>query len=71
MIDDIVEMILKEARARKGKDLVGQINSVMNEATTKIMGILDNIREEERREKEDEDKRANSERFISSNGEGS
>lgn len=56
MIDEIVELILKEARTRKGQDLVGAINAVKNEVTSKIMDIYANIREEERRKKEDENK---------------
>jgi len=53
-IDEIVELILKEARARKRQDLVGAINSVKNEVMLKFTVIYDNIREEERRKKEDE-----------------
>lgn len=56
MIDEIVELILKEARARNMKDLVGAINSVKNEVMLKFMDIYANIREEERRKKEDENK---------------
>lgn len=54
MIDEIVELILKEAKARNMRDLVGAINSVENEVMLKFMDIFANIREEERRKKDDE-----------------
>ena len=52
-IDDIVEMILKEARARKGHYLTFHIYRVSMEIQTRIMDIMDKAREEERRKKED------------------
>lgn len=54
MIDDIFELILKEASTRNGQDLVAAINAVKNEVTLKIIDIYDNIRLEERRKKRDE-----------------
>jgi len=56
MIDDIVEMILKEARGRNGKDIVFQAYRVMREVDTKIINMMDKHREEKRRIKEDENK---------------
>jgi len=56
MIDDIVEMILKEARARKGHNLTFHAYRVCMETQTLIMDIMDKAREEERRIREDENK---------------
>ena len=56
MIDDIVEMILKEARARSLEDNVANIYAVMMDIDDKIIKILVNIRDEERRRKKDENK---------------
>jgi len=56
MIDDIVEMILKEARGRKQEDPVTGIYQVMKIIETQIIGVISNSREEERRKREDEKK---------------
>jgi hypothetical protein len=56
MIDDIVEMLLKEARGRKGNNLTFHVYRVCMETQTRIMNIMDKDREEERRKKEDENK---------------
>lgn len=49
MIEEIVEMILKEARSRKGRDLGGQIYAVLMQVDKEIIDMMDNLREEERR----------------------
>jgi len=54
MIDEIVEMILKEARARDRVDLISNIYSVMMDIEKSIVQIMENIRIEERRKEEDE-----------------
>lgn len=54
MIEDIVQMILKEARSREGIDSVACIYQVMNDIEREIIGIIEIIRKNERRQKEDE-----------------
>ena len=56
MIDQIFEMIMREARTRHGPDLVSNIATVYGEVSSKIMEAMAQIREEERREKTDENK---------------
>ena len=56
MIDDIVEMILKEARARNGHNLTFHVYRVCMETQTRIMDLMDKAREDERRKREDENK---------------
>jgi len=56
MIDDIVEMILKEARGRAGDDPVVEIYRVQREIEYFLVSVIENIRAEERREEEDENK---------------
>jgi len=56
MIDDIVEMVLIEARRRKGFSLISKINSVSNEVSLKLIDIMDNIPVQERGKREDENK---------------
>jgi len=56
MIDDIVEMVLKEARRRPRKDLVSNIYSVALDINSAMMLILADLREEERRKEKDENK---------------
>ena len=51
MIDEIVEMILKEARARKGLSLVTRIYNVHNEVNRKIGEVMKIVHDEERRKK--------------------
>jgi len=57
MIDQIVELILKEARTRTSKDLVANIHTVYSEVSGRILQTMDRLREEERRGKNNEDKR--------------
>jgi len=56
MIDDIVEMILKEARARKGHNLTFHVYRVSMEIQSRTIYIMEKANEEERRKKEDENK---------------
>jgi len=56
MIDDIVEMVLKEARASKEQDLTTRIAKVLIAVVRKAAEIIDNETQEERRKKEDEKK---------------
>lgn len=51
MIDEIVDLILKEARTRKGNDLVTNIHNVTLQVTLKVIQILDQTRQEERRQR--------------------
>lgn len=53
MIDDIVEMILKEARARKGANLSVRIYNVTCEVDRAVGEIMRKFFHEERRKKED------------------
>ena len=52
-IDDIVEMILKEARLRKVPNVKQKILSVHSDVWGALVDILDIIRLEERRKKGD------------------
>lgn len=54
MIDDIFAAIIKEARSRPGKDMVKKLYTVSMEIGTRLMAVMDQIREEEGREKKDE-----------------
>ena len=56
MIDDIVEMILKEARRRTSGDTITDIRDVMMDSNKGVLDVLDRLRDEERRKKEDENK---------------
>lgn len=56
MIDDIVEMVLKEARGSKGNSPAGRLYKVWIELSGEIGTILENLRDEERRKEEDENK---------------
>jgi len=56
MIDDIVERILLEAKGKDREDIVAAIYTTMQEVDHKIVNVISNIREEERRVKEDENK---------------
>lgn len=49
MIDDIVEMILKEARGRKGKSLVSKVNQVIYLVNVSLFHIMEIFQEGERR----------------------
>lgn len=54
MIEEIFEMIMKEARSRKGKDMVKNIATVSMEISQRLMAAMEGIRDQERREKENE-----------------
>jgi len=56
MIHEIVGLICKEARSRKENSLAMDIVSVMFDVNVKVLDVLDVLREEERRKKEDENK---------------
>ena len=56
MIDEIVELILQEANKRPGKDMVSNIYAVMKEIEREIIRIIENLRIEERRKEENENK---------------
>lgn len=58
MIDEIFEMIMKEARAKPHKDLALNINLVLLEIFTKLLPVQENIREAKRRKKINENKKA-------------
>jgi len=55
MIDEIVEMILKEARARDRDNLFVSVFHVLEEITDQIFPMIFKQRIEERRKKENED----------------
>lgn len=54
MIDEIFAMIMKEARSRKGKTLISNISFVLMEINSKVRSAMEDIRDEERRKKNDE-----------------
>ena len=54
MIDDIVEMILKEARVRVKHDYPYGIQEVMMDVNKGVLDVLDVLRDEERRKEEDD-----------------
>jgi len=56
MIDEIVEMILMEANKRPGKDMVSDIFLVVADVEKEIIRIVENMRIEEKRKEEDENK---------------
>ncbi len=58
MIDEIFEMIMKEARAKPQKDLVLNINLVLLEIFSKLLTVQENIRKSERRKDIHENERA-------------
>lgn len=47
MIDDILEMILKEARGREGKDLILNILDVWSEIEDRTFQILDDLQKQQ------------------------
>ncbi|MBA7496090.1 hypothetical protein ES702_06688 [subsurface metagenome] len=51
MIDEIVEMILKEARARKGLSLTTRVYNVISEVDRRVGEIMRDFSHEERRMK--------------------
>jgi septum formation topological specificity factor MinE len=54
MIDDIFEMIMKEARSRPGKDLIPKINKVLLEVTNKVISAEEELEIGQRRQGENE-----------------
>jgi len=52
MIDQIIGLILKEARGRPGKDRVGNIYAVMQDLEKSIIKVIENVRFIERRKEE-------------------
>jgi hypothetical protein len=56
MIDDIVEMVLKEANTRPSKDPIERIGIVEHEVRERMSHICENIAFDERRKREDENK---------------
>ncbi|GAH73703.1 unnamed protein product [marine sediment metagenome] len=58
MIDEIFEVIMKEARARPGSSLGVKIQSVLLDVDTKVIACMEKINEDERRKKIDENKRS-------------
>jgi len=54
MIDQIVGLILREARGRPGKDRVGNIYAVMEDLEKSIIKVIENVRFIERRKEENE-----------------
>ncbi|MBA7630360.1 hypothetical protein ES703_37882 [subsurface metagenome] len=59
MIDEIFEMIMKEARARPGKGIVRKVFMVIHEVEIKVTNAMDILVEDERRRRQDENKRSN------------
>lgn len=57
MIEEIVEMILKEARGRPENDPVRRIHAVFMQVDRKIADIMDNLKEEERRLRDEDERR--------------
>jgi len=54
MIDQIFADIMKEARERPGKDMIKKIAAVSMEISQHIIAAMEAIREQERRDEEDE-----------------
>ena len=52
MIDQIIGLILREARGRPGKDRVGNIYAVMQDLEKSIIKVIENVRFIERRKNE-------------------
>ena len=57
MIDEIFEMIMKEARARPGKDLARKLNIVFLEVSNKVTLAQDMLWKAERRKNTNENKK--------------
>ena len=55
-IDDIVEMVLKEAREKDRKNIFRSLYGILEEVNNKAVSILVDHLTEERRKKEDENK---------------
>lgn len=54
MIDQIFADIMKEARSRKGKDLIKNLYNVSMEIGSRLFAAMEAIRAEERRIQKDE-----------------
>jgi len=54
MMDKIFDLIMKEARSRPGPDLTSNIFTVLSEIDTKVMAILDQLHQDERRKEQHE-----------------
>lgn len=59
MIDEIFEMVMKEARSRPGNDLVKKTYCVIAEVHTRLMEAMEEIRADERRDKKHENESRN------------
>ena len=57
MIDQMITLILREARGRPGKDRVGNIYAVMQDLEKSIIKVIENVRFIERRTEDNENKR--------------
>lgn len=53
-IDAIIELILREARARKGPSLTTRVYNVIREIDRSVGDIMENLSDEERRKKDHE-----------------
>lgn len=53
MIDEIFEMIMKEARSRKGKDLVQKLASVQMDLNLMIGQVMETFRRQQEEENDD------------------
>lgn len=51
-IDAIVELVLREARSRPRQDMIFHIYNVTMEIQLSLMEIMDNLADEERRDKD-------------------
>lgn len=60
MIDQIFADIMKEARSRKGKDIVINTYTILMELGARLLVTLDQIVDEQRRKEKDENKTRNS-----------
>jgi len=57
LIDQMITLILREARGRPGKDRVGNIYAVMQDLEKSIIKVIENVRFIERRTEDNENKR--------------
>lgn len=55
MIDEIFAMIMKEARQRRGKNLIKNISIVCMEITERILAAVEAIRQEQSKKNNHED----------------
>ena len=54
MIDEIVELILKEARRRTSGNIMTDIRDSMMDVNKSVLDVMDRLREEERRSEKNE-----------------